>query len=140
MHWRGSFKGARAHRSPVCAGIAWKERSRIVTTEVPSGIVLQDVQPSLDGISESQACRSFGGSSDIIVDAYLHPLSSIDNVSVLNNGRTIHVAPGNRERIINTHRRDVLDITKCGSLFPYLQSHFPTLVNKSGFSSTMLCV
>ena len=71
LHWRGSFKGARAFRSPSCAGVAWSEVDRVITTAIPSGVVLSDISPNADGITEAQACRSFGGSADIIVDVHL---------------------------------------------------------------------
>ena len=73
VHWTCASKGARAFRSPAHAGVDWGEVERRVTVEVPSLLVIDDIRPRRDGISEASACTSFGGSRDIRTDIYLAP-------------------------------------------------------------------
>ena len=70
-HWRCTSRGARAYRSPAHAGINWREVERRVTVEVPSLLVIDDIRPRRDGISEASDCTSFGGSRDIKTDIYI---------------------------------------------------------------------
>ena len=71
VHWTCASKGARAFRSPAHAGVDWGEVERRVTVEVPSLLVIDDIRPRRDGISEASACTSFGGSRDIRTDIYI---------------------------------------------------------------------
>ena len=49
MHWRGSFRNARSHRSPAHAGVRWQEVSRMLTTDLNTGQVLSDIMPAILG-------------------------------------------------------------------------------------------
>ena len=51
-HWRGSFRSARAHRSPSSAGINWNSIFRIVTRTSPHGRIIRDIKPREIGVSE----------------------------------------------------------------------------------------
>ena len=123
----------------------------MVTTAVPCGTILRDLRPSVERVSEEQACYSFGGSADITVDAYLCEFGSprlqilndarndvADTLSALSVGdsRTCHITSCERERAIKAHRRDVLDIAVRGNSFPYLKSHFLAPPKRSDFSFT----
>ena len=78
----GGASRTRAYRSPTCAGVEWSEVELIVTTSVPSGAIMRDVDPSADGVSEAQVCCSFGGSADIVVDAYLRPKEDLSSIAM----------------------------------------------------------
>ena len=102
----------------------------MVTTAVPCGTILRDLRPSAERVSEEQACYSFGGSADIIVDAYFCESGS-PRLPILNDARndvaatlsalsvgdsrTCHITSCERERAIKSHRRDVLDIAVRGN-------------------------
>ena len=70
-HLRGSFRNARAHRSPCCTGVSWNSVSRIVTRASPSGRIIRDVRPRDLRITEKQYCNHIDGCSDIVTDVYL---------------------------------------------------------------------
>ena len=70
-HLRGSFRNARAHRSPCCTGVSWNSVSRIVTRASPSGRIIRDVRPRDLRITEKQYCNHINGCSDIVTDVYL---------------------------------------------------------------------
>ena len=71
LHLRGGFRNARAHLSPCCTGIDWRDISRIVTRASPSSRIIRDIRPRIIAISEDQYCNKLGGCSDIVVEAYL---------------------------------------------------------------------
>ena len=48
-----------------------KSSDEQITREIPSGRVLDDIQPGRSGLSESSACLAFGGSRDIQTDVYV---------------------------------------------------------------------
>ena len=121
---------------PICAGVTLKELERLVTTADPSGKVLMDICPT--GMTESQICHTFGGSSDITVDAYLYSIGDVNSMSVIDKGKTVHIPPDERKGVIREHRRDVLDTATLHNPFPYLQCHFPVPVRVFDFSCTIL--
>ena len=57
FHLRGSFRNARAHRSPCCTWIDWRDISRIVRRASPSGRIIRDIRPQYIAISEDQYCN-----------------------------------------------------------------------------------
>lgn len=70
IHWSGSFRNARAHRSPCCAGVSWQNISQVVTRTAPQGKIIRDIRPRDMDITEKQHCNKAGGCSDIVVDCY----------------------------------------------------------------------
>ena len=74
----GELQGSSSTSLTSCAGVPWCQVERLVTSESSSGMVMRDVMPLLSQMSETQACNSFGGSADIVVDAYLKPTNSSD--------------------------------------------------------------
>ena len=120
-HWRGTFRGARSHRSPSCAGISWGEVTRMTTRASPGNQMIRDVFPRRDRITERAACSSIGGSSDIVVDVEIgvplddetdddspRRLSCSGSSLCLSGGRAEHVPPRERLTHINRYRQNIL--------------------------------
>ena len=119
--WRGTFRGARAHRSPTCAGISWSEVVRMTTRKMPGNQLVRDIFPSQDRITERAACSSIGGSPDIRIDIEvgvpidsnadndrLRHVGSCDGSIGLSGGRAEHVSPRERRIHIDQYRQSIL--------------------------------
>ena len=77
--WKGSFKSARALRSPTSIGIGWHEIEQITTHDQVTGRLIADFRPRRDQVSEAVATAAFGGCADIIVNVELAPVQKFED-------------------------------------------------------------
>ena len=86
---------------------------RRITREMPNAVVIEDIQPQLNGISELEACKPFGGSKDIATEIFVAHHISYDT----RDASETKEAPVSlqRRREVEEHRCRVLAWANAGT-------------------------